>query len=303
MGPGLAQVFATAGYAVALWSRSSATLEKAASIIAANLATFSERGIIDPSDVRVIAGRISPTQSVSEAAAGAGLIIETIIENREAKSILFEQIDAACPEGALFASDTSYLNIFEMVPARRLPETVIAHWFAPPHIVPLVEVVRGPETSDETVATIVALVKEVGHVPTVMEKFIPGFCVNRLLRGIGREVLFLLDNGYMTPEQLDVAVKASIIPRAMVVGFVQRYDFTGLDLAYNNLQNKCFIDAPVDSAPRSLTERVERGDVGVKTGKGFFDYDERPLEEILHERDAALLDVLSDMKDRIYKRI
>ncbi len=240
---------------------------------------------------------------MSEAAADAGLIIETIIENREAKTALFEQLDALCPEGVLFTSDTSYLNIFEIVPARRLPETVIAHWFAPPHIIPLVEVVKGPETRAETVDAVVALVKEVGHVPTVMEKFLPGFCINRLLRGIGREVLFLLDNGYVTPEQLDVAVKASIVPRAMVVGFVQRYDFTGLDLAYNNLQNKCFVDAPVDSAPRSLVERVERGEVGVKTGKGFFDYDERPLEDVLHERDAAMIDVFNDMKDRIYKRI
>lgn len=303
MGPGLAQVFATAGYDVALWSRTSATLERAASVIAANLATFAERGMVDPADVPVIAARISPTQSVSEAAADAGLIIETIIENREAKTALFEQLDALCPEGVLFTSDTSYLNIFEIVPARRLPETVIAHWFAPPHIIPLVEVVKGSETRAETVDAVVALVKEVGHVPTVMEKFLPGFCINRLLRGIGREVLFLLDNGYVTPEQLDVAVKASIVPRAMVVGFVQRYDFTGLDLAYNNLQNKCFVDAPVDSAPRSLVERVERGEVGVKTGKGFFDYDERPLEDVLHERDAAMIDVFNDMKDRIYKRI
>jgi 3-hydroxybutyryl-CoA dehydrogenase len=303
MGPGLAQVFATVGYDVALWSRTSATLERAVSVIAANLATFAERGMVDPVDVPVIAGRISPTQSVGEAAADAGLIIETIIENREAKTILFEQLDVLCPEGVLFTSDTSYLNIFEIVPARRLPETVIAHWFAPPHIIPLVEVVKGPETRAETVDAVVALVKEVGHVPTVMEKFLPGFCINRLLRGIGREVLFLLDNGYVTPEQLDVAVKASIVPRAMVVGFVQRYDFTGLDLAYNNLQNKCFIDAPVDSAPRSLVERVDRGEVGVKVGKGFFDYDERPLEDVLHERDAAMIDVFNDMKDRIYKRI
>jgi 3-hydroxybutyryl-CoA dehydrogenase len=136
-----------------------------------------------------------------------------------------------------------------------------------------------------------------------MEKFVSGFCINRLLRGIGREVLYLLDNGYITPEELDVAVKASIVPRAMVLGFVQRYDFTGLDLAYNNLQNKCFIDAPVDNGPSSLVERVERGELGVKSGKGFYDYDERPLEEILHERDAALLDVFSGMKDLIHKRI
>ena len=243
---------------------------------------------------------------MSEAAAGADLVIETIVENREAKTAPVRGARrASAPKAAIFTSDTSYLNIFEIVPARRLPETVIAHWFAPPHIIPLVEVVQGPgDRRRRRWTTVVALVKQVGHVPTVMEKFIPGFCVNRLLRGIGREVLFLLDNGYMTPEQLDVAVKASIIPRAMVLGFVQRYDFTGLDLAYNNLQNKAFVDAPVDNAPAQ-----PRGDgsnaakLGVKTGKGFFDYDERPLEEVLHERDAAMLDVFSDMKDRIYKRI
>jgi 3-hydroxybutyryl-CoA dehydrogenase len=136
-----------------------------------------------------------------------------------------------------------------------------------------------------------------------MEKFVPGFCINRLLRGIGREVFYLLDNGYITPEQLDVAVKASIVPRAMVVGFVERYDFTGLDLAYNNLQTKAFVDAPVDDHSSGLVERVERGDLGAKTGKGFFDYDERPLEQVLQERDAAMLDVFSEIRDLIDKRI
>jgi 3-hydroxybutyryl-CoA dehydrogenase len=123
------------------------------------------------------------------------------------------------------------------------------------------------------------------------------------LRAIGREVFFLLDNGYMTAEQLDVAVKASIIPRAMVLGFVQRYDFTGLDLAYSNLQNEAFVEAPADTAPRSLVKRVERGELGVKTGRGFFDYQGRSLEEVLRERDSAMLDVFGDMKDLIYKRI
>jgi 3-hydroxybutyryl-CoA dehydrogenase len=303
MGPGLAQVFAAAGYEVSLWSRTGATLDKAMSVISANLATFVERGMIAAADAPAIIARISPTRVVADAAAGAGLILENIVENREAKQALFAELDGLCPEGVLFASDTSYLNIFEIVPQRRLARTIITHWFAPPHIVPLVEVVRGPETTDATVEQTVTLIKQVGHVPSVMEKFVSGFCINRLLRGIGREVLYLLDNGYITPEELDVAVKASIIPRAMVLGFVQRYDFTGLDLAYNNLQNKCFVDAPVDNGPSSLVGRVERGDLGVKSGKGFFDYDERPLEEILHERDAALLDVFSGMKDLIYKRI
>ena len=303
MGPGLAQVFATAGYEVALYSRSAKTLDEAMSVVAANLATFVDRGMVDKDDTARILARILPTRSVQEAGREADVVIETIVENPDAKQALYEELDAICREDTVFTSDTSYLNIFEIMPARRLPRTVIAHWFAPPHIIPLVEVVKGPETSEETVGLAVALIEKVDHVPSVMDRFVPGFCVNRLLRGIGREVLFLLDNGYVTPEQLDVAVKASIIPRAMVLGFVQRYDFTGLDLAYNNLQNEAFVEAPVDNEPRSLVERVERGELGTKSGKGFFDYGGRSLEEVLHERDAAMLEVLGDMKDLIYKRI
>jgi 3-hydroxybutyryl-CoA dehydrogenase len=303
MGPGLAQVFATAGHRVMLYSRTDATLGQAISVVERNLATFAEWGQVDPEAVPGILARISPTRSVEEAARGADLIVETIVENREAKQALFEQLDELCPEGAIFTSDTSYLNVFEIVPARRLPHTLIAHWFAPPHIIPLVEVVKGPRTSEEVVELVVSLVRAVGHVPTVMEKFIPGFCINRLLRGIGREVFYLLDNGYITAEQLDVAVKASIIPRAMVLGFVQRYDFTGLDLTYRNLQNEAFVDAPVDESPRSLVERVERNELGVKTGKGFYDYGGRPLEEVLHERDSAMLEVFGEMRELIYKRI
>jgi 3-hydroxybutyryl-CoA dehydrogenase len=273
------------------------------SLVAANLATFAERGMVDGGAVSGIISRIRPTQSVEEAGEGAHLVLETIVENRDAKQALFERLDSVCPDETIFTSDTSYLNIFEIVAPRRLPRTVIAHWFAPPHIIPLVEIVKGPETGEETVETVVELIKSVGHVPTVMEKFIPGFCINRLLRGIGREALYLLDNGYITPEQLDVAVKASIVPRAMVLGFVQRYDFTGLDLAYNNLQNEAFVDAPVDDRPHSLVERVERGELGVKTGKGFFDYGGRPLEEVLHERDSEMLEVFGEMRDLIYKRI
>ena len=303
MGPGLAQVFAGAGYQVAMYSRKTETLEKAMSVARSNVATFVEHGLLLEDEAAGTLARITPTQSLEEAGREADFVIETIAEKMDAKKQLYEELDLICPETAVLTSNTSYLNIYEVMPARRLARTVIAHWFAPPHIVPLVEVVRGSETSQETVDFVVDLLKRVDRVPTVMEKFVPGFCINRFLRIIGREVFFLLDNGYMTADQLDLAVKASIIPRAMVLGFVQRYDFTGLDLSYGNLQNKDFIEAPVDNAPRSLVEHVERGELGVKTGKGFFDYSGRPMEEVLRERDAAMIEIFASTKDLIYKRI
>ncbi len=165
------------------------------------------------------------------------------------------------------------------------------------------EVVKGPETSQETVDVVVALLKKVDRVPTVMEKFVPGFCINRFLRIIGREIFFLLDNGYMTADQLDIAVKASIIPRAMVLGFVQRYDFTGLDLSYGNLQNKAFIEAPIDNEPRSLLETGGARRAGREKRQRLLRLQRPPLEEVLKKRDAALLEVFNDVKDLIYERI
>jgi 3-hydroxybutyryl-CoA dehydrogenase len=303
MGPGLAQVFAAAGCDVTMYSRKAETLDKAMSVAKANLATFVENGLLSENAVPGVLARIKTTQSVEQAGKDADFVIESIAEKLDAKKELYEALDGVCPQRTILTSNTSYLNIYEVMPAARLPQTVIAHWFAPPHIVPLVEVVKGPETSQATVDFVVELLKKVDRVPTVLEKFVPGFCINRFLRIIGREVFFLLDNGYMTAEQLDLAVKASIIPRAMVLGFVQRYDFTGIDLSYGNLQNRAFIEAPIDNNPRSLVERMERGELGVKTGKGFFDYSDRPLEQVLKERDAAMIRVFKAVKDLIYKRI
>lgn len=303
MGPGLAQVFATAGYDVALYSRKAETLEKAMSVAKTNMETFVEHGLLEAGAVAEALARITPTQSVAEAATEADFVIESIAEKLDAKKVLYDELDSVCPERTIFTSNTSYLNIYEAMPESRLPQTVIAHWFAPPHVIPLVEVVKGEKTGQETVDFVVALLQKVDRAPVVMEKFVSGFCVNRFLRIIGREVFFLLDNGYMTADQLDLAVKASIVPRAMVLGFVQRYDFTGLDLSYNNLQNADFQEAPIDNQPKSLREAVERGDLGVKSGKGFFDYSDRPLSEVLKARDAALIDVFANAKDLIYKRI
>src|ERR1019366_8272259 len=196
----------------------------------------------------------------------ADYVVECITEKREAKRALFQQLGEICTRGAIFASNTSFLNIFELVPEDRLPTTVIAHWFAPPHILPLVEVVRESKTSDETAKVVVELLRAIGKTPVVMQKYVPGFAINRIQRIIGREVFFLLDNGYITAEQLDLAVKAGLAPRMMVLGLVQRYDFTGLDLSAANLANAQYQEAPVNNEPHCLLDLVQQGHCGVKTG-------------------------------------
>ena len=295
MGPGMAQTFAQGGYPVCVWSKWPKEHERALRVVRTNLETFVQHDMLRKAEIEPIAGRLTFTTALEAAVKDADVVVECIIENLEIKKDVFLQLDALCKDDAILASNTSFLNIFEVTPERRQARTVIAHWFAPPQILPLVEVVRGPKSSDDTVNTTVALLKKVGKTPIVMEKFVPGFAMNRILRILGREIFFLLDNGYITPEQLDLAVKASIAPRMMVLGLVQRYDFTGLDLSARNLENPDFLEPPLDNRPKSLFDLVEEGNFGVKTGKGFFDYSGRKLEDVLRERDDKLLKVLKSL--------
>jgi 3-hydroxybutyryl-CoA dehydrogenase len=295
MGPGMAQTFAQGGYPVCVWSKFPEEHERALRVVKTNLETFVQHDMLGKAEIEPIAGRLTFTTDLEAAVKDADMVVECIIENLQVKKDIFLQLDALCKDDAILASNTSFLNIFEVTPERRQAHTVIAHWFAPPHILPLVEVVRGPKSSDDTVNTKVALLKKVGKTPIVMEKFVPGFAMNRILRILGRETFFLLDNGYITPDQLDLAVKASIAPRMMVLGLVQRYDFTGLDLSARNMENPDFLEPPLDNRPKSLFDLVEKGHFGVKTGKGFFDYSGRKLEDVLRERDDKLLKVLKSL--------
>lgn len=292
MGPGIALDFAKAGYAVFLCDRLQAALDSAHKVVHANLLTLTKHALVNPGDIEKIETRISYSLSLPDSARDADFIVECIDEKKDPKTELFKQLDQICRPDAIFGSNTSYLNIFELVPENRVPNTVVAHWFAPAHILPLVEVVREAKTSDQTERVVLELLRAIGKVPVLIKKYVPGHAINRLLRIIGREVFFLLDNDYITADQLDLAVRASIAPRMCLLGVVQRYDFTGLDLSARNLQLVNYPEPPIDNAPKCLVELVEFGNLGVKTGKGFFDYTDKPLEETLAGRDDNLIRIL-----------
>ena len=122
-----------------------------------------------------------------------------------------------------------------------------------------------------------------------MEKYIPGFIVNRMQSAMTREVVYLIENGYCTPEELDLAVKTSLMPRGLLLGLVQRYDFNGLDMAANGLNNKKFVPSPEPDRPRMIFDHVDKGEFGVKSGRGIYAYTEKPYEEVLRQRDKMLL--------------
>jgi len=296
MGHSLAQVFAQGGCNVWLNDVKEGILERGKKLIASNLDTLIELEVVEKGQKGPILDRIRTTVKLEEAGKKADFVIEAIIEDEPAKKEMFSRLDKICPPGTILASNTSYMDIFKFVETRRPDKVLIAHWFAPPHIVPLVEIVRGPQTSQETVDTVKALMLKMGKKPIVISKFLPGFIGNRLQSALGNEVLHLLDNGYATPEDIDTATKASFALRMPILGLVKRMDFTGLDLSQKIISNAIYKIPPQRTKSKSVDNLVEKGKLGVKTGSGFYEYGGRSTEEIMKERDIKLIKLREFLK-------
>ena len=297
MGHSLALVFAQEGYRVWLTDFREEVLVQARKLIASNLQTMVETGLLDRSRQAPVLHRIQTTTKIEDAGRHADFVLEAISEDKAAKKELFRTLDTICPPGAILASNTSYLDIFKFVETNRPNKIIITHWFAPPHIVPLVEIVCGPETSQETVDRVKALLIDVGKKPLVISKFLPGFIVNRLQSALSNEVLHLLDNGYATPEDIDVASKASFGLRIPILGLVKRMDYAGLDLAQKILSNAVYEPPPRRTRSKTLDQLVSLGKLGVKTGGGYYEYGEHSTEEIMKERDVKLIQLREFLKE------
>jgi 3-hydroxybutyryl-CoA dehydrogenase len=201
---------------------------------------------------------------------------------------VFAQLDQFCPENTVLASNTSTLDIFDIVETNAPHRLVAAHWFAPPNIVPLVEIAPGPETSAETVAFTADLMQRLGKKTMVMKKFVPALIVNRIQNSIFAAVFELLSQGWATPEEIDIAVKSSLGIRLPVVGVVQTLDFTGLDLVAD-------ITRAQGGENPLIEEKVKQGHLGAKTTKGMYDYGQRSETEIIRKRDLRYLQNLDHL--------
>lgn len=297
MGHSLAQVFALGGYSVQLHDLGDDILNKAKGLISANLRTLTKMGMLESARQAPTLDRIQTTTVIEDGCSDADLVIEAIIEDEAAKKAVFHKLDEICPPKAILASNTSYLDIFRFVETARPDKVLITHWFAPPHIVPLVEIVRGPETSQESVDRVKALLNGVGKTPIVISRFLPGFIANRLQSALNQEMLHLLDEGYATPEEIDLATKASFGLRMPILGLVKRLDYAGLDLSQKIIANAAYQPPALRTRSESMDRLVSEGKLGVKTGAGYYQYGVRTVEEIMEERDIKLIKLKALLKE------
>ena len=284
MGPGIAQVYAMGGYEVTMWTRSESTRDKALASLKTQLDTFEAEELLEePKDI--VLGRISFASTVEECVAGADFIQETIVEKADAKIELYDKLLKVVPKDVIIASNTSALNLFEILPAEILPQQIICHWYAPPHVIPLVEVVKSEQAPQEIADAAVQLLKKCGKTAVLMKKFIRGYIANRLQQCLNQEIFYLLDNGYCDAEAIDLACQASFVPRACVLGIMKRIDFGGVDMTYNNFKNRSYAAPQWDHIPQTLQDKIDANELGIKTGKGFYDYIDKDIEAAKAKRD------------------
>jgi 3-hydroxybutyryl-CoA dehydrogenase len=300
MGHGIAQAFLMGGYPVRLYDIKDSILETARSHIRKNLEMFAEEGLIAGKDIEPMLARLETTTDLNRAVEGADFIVEAAPEDLALKQDLFAQVEALCPEHAIIATNTSSLTLSAIgKKVKKKERLVVTHWFNPPHIVPVVEVVRGPETSDETMDVAFSLLEKIRKVPVRLNKELPGFLVNRIQGALIREVWDLYAKGIASAQDIDKAVKGTIGFRLASIGPLLTADLGGLDLwvkVYENLAGEICSSTEL---PAVVKKMVEEGNWGIKTGKGFYDYkvdfSKGELDEAIRRRDREFLKRLKDL--------
>jgi len=241
-------------------------------------------------------GRLSTSVDFRKAASSCEWVVEAIVENIEAKRSLYSELVSCIGPQTIVSSNTSYLDVFPLAPEAIQNRFLITHFFSPPHIVPLVELVRGPSTDPEVISLVQGWLKGINMSPAILKQFVPGFIVNRLQRAIGREMFYMIDEGFASPEEIDRAVKSSLALRMPIVGVVRRVDYAGVDMALRALKNPSIGLASEDRVSPTVASLVEQGRIGVKAGKGFYEYS-GTQEEILKNRDLKLLRIKKVMRE------
>ena len=286
MGPGIGAVLARAGVAVAMYDVSEQALEQSKAGV--GLAD----GVLDRLETpRVDGGSVRYTADLGDALDDVQFVVEAVPEKLELKHEVFRDFERHVSPETILASNTSGIPITKIAEACTHPERVVGtHWSNPPHLIPMIEVIPGERTSKETIAAAVALVERVGY-EAVVEREVPGFVENRILYAIMREAVDLVDRGIIDADGMDRCVRWGIGYKLAVIGPMELLDMAGLDIyqAVGSYLNKDLCNAVEVS--KTITDRTAEGKLGMKTGRGLYQYTPERIDQLRAERARKLVAV------------
>ncbi len=269
MGSGIAYVSAWNGYTVKIRDVSQEFVDRGMNMIRQSVMTGIDKGKLSPVDGEKMLKNITATTDMKEAAADADIVIEAVFENMKVKKEVFSELDSICPEHTILASNTSTLSISEIASATNRPGKVIGmHFFNPVPAMKLVEIVVGEKTSEETYTAVEEVCKNLKKT-TVKAKDSPGFIVNRILLPTLNEAMKLVDSGVATKEDVD---KAMMLGANFPMGPFALADYVGLDVAYAAITTMYEAFGDYYKPSETLKNLVENGHIGMKSGKGFYEY-------------------------------
>src|SRR5262245_31541390 len=270
MGAGIAQVAAQAGWTVTLRDISDAATKRGLDGIRASLTKFASKGTIEESVVEESLARIHPTTDL-DAAADADIVVEAVFEQLDVKQEVFRTLDGLCREGAVLATNTSAIPVTQIAAVTRRPESVVGtHFFSPVPMMKLCELVRGFKTSDATLASARSFAEEIGKTCVVVNRDVAGFVTTRLIAAFVVEAVRLVESGVVSAEDLDTACKLGF---GHAMGPLATTDLTGVDILLHATRNIYTDTADEKFFPPELLQRmVAAGDLGRKTGRGFYEY-------------------------------
>ncbi len=270
MGSGIAQVAATAGWDVTLRDVGEDALSRSRASIQDSLGRFVDKGRITSDERDDALGRITSTTEL-DAAAEADIVVEAVFEELDAKREVFRILDGLCREDAVLATNTSAIPVTKIAAATKRPQLVVGtHFFSPVPMMSLCELVRGLHTADETLATARQFAESVGKTCVVVNRDVAGFVTTRLVTALAMEAVRLYESGVASAEDIDTACRLGF---GHAMGPLATTDLTGVDILRNatlNIYAECGEDK--FHPPELLSRMVDAGELGRKSGRGFFDY-------------------------------
>lgn len=293
MGFGTALFFAMKGYNVRMYGRSEASIERGFNSIKQALETYKENNLVTDEEIPKTLSKIIGCTTLEDAAKDADFVIESIAEDLEIKKEVWAKIEKLTKPETIFATNSSGLSPTAIAEAlTRKEKFVVAHFWNPPHLVPLVEVVPGKYTSEETVKITWELIEKIGKKPVALKREALGFIGNRLQLALLREALYIVESGIATQEAVDTAVKYSIGRRLSTTGPLETADLGGLDIFYNIAaylnEDLCDRKDPSDLLKKAVTEKT----LGAKTGTGLYQWTPDALAKIKKTRENILIEWL-----------